>query len=414
MVRVAELNVRPSAADTWLRCTAQPRLLRRAAASGFIDLDESSPAAEKGTAAHLYAQQLLNYMVSGGEGDWPELPEGDGTFEVTHFEERLLLQHYVAPIVELLDEQGPEHYGIEYPVPLWYVASHGTVDFWHYDARTFTLHVKDLKFGRYVAVEASSYQLRVYATALWLMLKERVRIDWIECAIVQPLQDEPTRVTKFLPTALQQFRLWVDEHVRSLVNDAPLQYVVSENGCAFCKVKAVCGEHLNMARKVIIGAEVPSTVELKEKPTVKVTAKRRQQYLQRLNEGARILSDVEDWVRAMRKAIRSALEQDETALKEWKIDNMEVGPWRWTRQRRVKRLLVDRGIDLSLVSELLPPKKLDAAVRTYYPDDVEVLNETDDLRERDTTKVLVSPRYSSMLTRRRKPKAKKGTMNNGQ
>lgn len=157
----------PSAASRWMTCPGSVVL------SEFFP-EQTSPYAKEGTLAHAMAEAWLQgvyQLVS---------PSGDPTVNEMQKHVQVYVEH-----VGSLRRIGPSNkVYVEVKVS---VSEHiwGTADAIVWDPDTFTLYVRDLKYGAGTAVEVSdNHQLKMYALAALLTMKLPAKV--VNVGIVQP------------------------------------------------------------------------------------------------------------------------------------------------------------------------------------------------------------------------------------
>lgn len=268
MTEPAHLKRGPSGASRWLICTDSPE-----AEEGYPD--ETSDAADEGTAAHWLLEQCLlagqncqewvddavhkdntptvqagslGPTILGGEEsgclkDWPITGEMIEAVQ-THITavEKHSTKRGTKTFVEERVHVG-EHFGLSDTVG-------GTADTIMWLPKSKTLCVYDFKYGKGHVVEVGSDkwcvnpQIGLYAIAamseLKRLLKKDVQVKWIELAIIQPRayhKKGPVRIKKISPMQLMDLEMDLIEAV-----NGPRVRVPGEH-CYFCRAKPDCAEY---------------------------------------------------------------------------------------------------------------------------------------------------------------------------
>jgi hypothetical protein len=225
MGRREQVDVGPSAAGRWSRCTASVKFIVEHAAELPED---SSVFADEGTQAHEVAANLLL---------------GKGTQPGTSAE---MLQHVQVYVDHVRSHQSPgSRLSIEKKVPLFYLNSRNGV----VDAATQSgnaLYIDDLKYGQGVSVEAEeNEQLAIYAESIirqWELIMEFADTFPVHLSIVQPRdRNNPAAVRTWTLTrgelAMFTTRLGAKAY-QALHGEA--QFEPSDKACRFCPAKGIC------------------------------------------------------------------------------------------------------------------------------------------------------------------------------
>jgi len=208
-----------SSSDRWLACPGCIRL------SEGVE-QTTSVYAEEGTKAHdLAAKILLKEPFSIEEYD-PNL-----------INDVLVYTDYVESIPK--DKILIEH---KFNLSHLYPDMFGTSDCTIYQAKTKTLHVIDLKFGKGIFVKAeNNTQLLYYALGAFEEMK--VPIREVQMTIVQPRYKSEDKIRSHLIHAsdLYDFSIDLIEGAKRTEDiNAPL---VKGFHCKFCPAKKICPEH---------------------------------------------------------------------------------------------------------------------------------------------------------------------------
>jgi hypothetical protein len=199
------------------------------------DIDLENDAAEYGTAAHWYAEQLGKVEI----GD--KAPNG------VLIDQDIAL--YTKPYIERIKQLTSisEYCGVETKVnlPMLLEGMFGTVDLWAYDIGTKTLHVEDLKFGFNVVEADDNFQLAAYAIGLLEALGFNGHTEQdvtVEMTIHQPRAWHPmgtVRTWRVKATDLRATRNIIINTINAVLSGRPLMFK-SGNHCKYCNGKLYC------------------------------------------------------------------------------------------------------------------------------------------------------------------------------
>lgn len=288
-----------SSASRWMACPGSVRL-----SEGMPD--DSSAAAEEGTAAHALAELALRNRVDPQLYVGTELEGLEVTEEMAEF-----VRSFVDHCNELRAVEGSEHWiehrfnlaALKPPSPMF-----GTADFVCFDKAARTLHVVDLKYGQGVVVEATgNKQLRYYG--LGALLSPALQGQWIErvvLTIVQPRARHPEGQirSETLPFhALVEFS--GDLLAAAAATLDPAAPLAAGEHCRWCKARAVCPEKTRVALAV---AQQEFSVEAPAKFTPPAPETLAPEVFADMLSKLHIL---EDWASAMRKHAYAQLERGE-------------------------------------------------------------------------------------------------------
>lgn len=281
MTEPAHLKRGPSGAHQWLICTDSPE-----AQEPYPD--ETTDAADEGTAAHWLLEQCLGLGMSAEEAQLKfdgVVPRGAGANPDHGYPGTLkewpitgemveAVQTHIDTVNKHATKRGTktfieervhvgEHYGLKDRVG-------GTADTIMWLPKSKTLCIYDFKYGKGHVVEVGSNkwtinpQIGLYAIAalcdLVRLLGKKVEVRWIELAIIQPRayhKKGPVRMKKISPMQLMDLEAAMIEAV-----NGPRVRVAGEH-CHFCRAKPDCAEYhayRGEAATSGFGAEMPEEI----------------------------------------------------------------------------------------------------------------------------------------------------------
>ncbi len=235
MKKTQHAKLSGSSAGRWMNCP------------GSIRMEEDLPNvtsvhAEYGTAAHELAAECLK------TGEPPELYLGK-TFNNVEVDEEMVegLQVYLDNLRELKGDLLAE---IKVDFAPWVPGGFGTADAIHFDTKSKTLTVVDLKFGKGIQVDAENNpQITLYALGALNDFDFICDIENIRMIIVQPRLDHISEWEISKETLLEHGNFIESRAREALRENAPI--TPGEVQCRFCKAKGTCrplAEHnINMA-----------------------------------------------------------------------------------------------------------------------------------------------------------------------
>lgn len=251
MTEPAHYSHGPSSASRWLICTDSPF-----AQEGYPD--ETTDAADEGTAAHWLLEQCLNFNWTPEDaaekfGHVVPADEEVGTLKEWPItgEMKEAVQLHIDTVRPDLDKRGTQlfveervrldgHMELPYPVG-------GTADTILYLPRSKTLKIIDFKYGRghVVEVKNDNYginpQLGIYALAtlaeLERLMGKKVEVKKVEATIVQPrAPHKKGKVRTYKTTPLGLMKL--EGAVRAALT-GPRERIPGDH-CHFCRAKPDC------------------------------------------------------------------------------------------------------------------------------------------------------------------------------
>lgn len=249
-----------SGTERWWNCPASVRLSEGRP-------NRSSKAANEGTAGHELAEKCLQSERDAYEFIGETLQVQGDSFDVT--------DDFAEAVQVYVDEcrlcMGPGwEYWIENRFSLEVlkppVAMFGTADFTAYNVATKTLVVKDLKFGRGIAVSAAgNKQLRYYGLGAWLALPAGYVVDTVHMFIVQP-RVKSGDLVKHEEIDSVDLMDWSHElMLRARVTEDPTQTPLAGSWCKFCPASGNCPAQAKQAMETALQGfdfEDPDTVEI--------------------------------------------------------------------------------------------------------------------------------------------------------
>jgi len=239
--------VQPSSLDALRLCPGRWNATQAAEEAGVVD--ESSPAAERGTKMHGFAANLANRVIGGPEEPIEGLSSEDQLIAAQAYTEAVENDDtWKDPVSGKLWIEQKVEIGKFCGLPpgiLW-----GTMDIGM--AGRHVAKVKDYKFGRHVIDPRYWLQGKAYAIGLgglldWSGLHRGIndREGRIELSIVQPEAPEMERTAVFSINILEEWAAEIKGIVESaLRHDAPR---IPGDACKFCLAKDTCRERLDVA-----------------------------------------------------------------------------------------------------------------------------------------------------------------------
>ena len=219
----------PSGAYRWARCTASVMAIE---AAGLPD--ESSDAADEGTAAHQIREECLALGLPASAFVGTTVRVNGKDWEVT--EE---MADYLQPGIDWIEERVDptlmellveERVSIEPYLP----GQFGTLDaaFAYRTEDGIVLTLSDLKYGRIDVDPHENWQQMIYALGLRERADELGIADIIEIVIDQPRKGG-LKVWRTTPERLLEFGDWIAERGAEALSDAGV-FRPSEKACHFC------------------------------------------------------------------------------------------------------------------------------------------------------------------------------------
>lgn len=228
MAKRTRIDVGPSSAHRWSRCTASPQFILENAS----DLpDDSSSFADEGTKAHDVAAMILTGKP---------VPEGiDDT----------MLQYVNGYVAFVRSHEAPSSRRyVEKKIPLFYHSErNGMVD--AATMRPDGIYIDDLKYGVGVSVEAEdNEQIAIYAESLlrqWEQISDISPDHPVYLSIYQPRDrnnPEPVRTWTLTRQQLALFTTTLGAKARQALGGTGV-FDPSDKACRFCPAKGICSAY---------------------------------------------------------------------------------------------------------------------------------------------------------------------------
>lgn len=337
-----------SSAERWMTCTPSARIEEALQ-------DQETAASTEGTAAHALAELRLRYMLGQTTKDeyvatydaakllYAESIEGWEHSDWAAINEYV---EYVLAEAERLDAQVHIEARVDYS--RYAEGGFGTSDALLISHSQGTIKSIDLKFGKGVPVSAANNtQAKLYALGGVLMFDPMLTGQFpnIEWTIHQPRLD----YVGTDETTFDALIAWAEDVVKPaarLAWEGKGVKTPSEKACRFCKAKASCREraavNVNIARRDFMG-----------EPDLRFDAAKLDEHLMGMDEVARILPQLDEWLAwasALKDyALSSVRDRGET------IEGYKLVRGRTTRQwnptKDIPAELAALGIDEATVFE---------------------------------------------------------------
>lgn len=245
--RPPRLDLNPSAAERWTKCTASPHFI-------LENWDKIPPSdtvfSREGTTAHAVASYLLSGQPLPEKLDEFHFPTPVTAEMHRHaWDYSEFVQSLAAPDAQLMVEQ---------KIPLWYmIGRNAIVDAAVYN-RGDSLHIVDYKYGEGVIVPAEgNLQLIIYAFSV-AKIYDLPKDFPITVNIYQPrarnASESPSHTWETTWGEIEEFGEKIQEIAEAIQKKSPnLAFVPSEKACQWCPAKGFCE-----ARKSAAIAEVPA------------------------------------------------------------------------------------------------------------------------------------------------------------
>lgn len=207
--------------------------------------NKSSANADEGSAAHELAELILTGANVKDLIGKP-LPDNNA-FTVT--QEMIDYVEIYTSYVQALP--GLHFYEERVSYSDWVEGAYGTADAIAIDAKTKTLYVTDLKYGKGLRVDADeNSQLMLYALGAYAENLMFYQIENVKMAIVQPRLDHISEYEMHMGDLLK-WGAWVAEQVEIIkAGNAPR--TPSEKACQWCKAAATCPALKDYAESAIL------------------------------------------------------------------------------------------------------------------------------------------------------------------
>ena len=248
----SESRLRPSASERWLSCPGSVQLIE-----SLGDIDDSSPYAEEGEAAHKCLEKILNRMAVDLDGDWRDFSDWpneeqleaahDAADDVSFMVSAARLSHPDCE-VKLYSEQHLDLGLLEVPG-----LTGGTADALivaSVDGELQGLDVVDFKFGAGVPVDAvGNPQMQIYALGAMAWAREKLNCSMTAEAdvcmhILQPrIERQDSAKMCHWRVTCGELEAWQDEVLEpkaKLATSENSPLLPSPSACQFCAAKPHC------------------------------------------------------------------------------------------------------------------------------------------------------------------------------
>ncbi len=329
-----------SSASIWMTCRAAPGMWGDRERKGSIYTAE-------GSVAHLLAHSELigDYSFRVGQK-----VEHEG-FEIEVTRDMLDAVTVYVEEIERLSGMDPDFHILETKVhldELWNGAPPPEPIFGTVDAAFVvgdTLYVRDLKYGKGVAVEVTDNpQLLFYGLGALFAMPTEVRsaVKWIDTGIVQPRchhADGPVRSIKIALDDLMTWGRTLREAVDEIADEAAEHQLVTGKHCRFCVASGACPALANRAQalaKTSFKAANPAT------PSGLSNAE--------LAEALDFADVIADWINKLRGEAMGRITNGQT-IPGWKtVPKRAIR--QWADPEKVLEYLVASGVDPKRIAEL--------------------------------------------------------------
>lgn len=232
----AHARLSASGSDRWARCPGSVK-----AEEGFQD--KGSEFAAEGTTAHALAEYCLNNAVSC-------VSCVGMSFEGRQVD--LEMCEYVQLYVDYVCSFSGEHfYEQRVDFSPWVPEGFGTSDAIVIDAKTKTLRVIDLKYGKGVQVDAeNNYQAQLYAMGAINDFGSFAEVEKVFIAIVQPRLDHISE-WEITVEQLNEFAQYIKQRA-TMACEPEADRVPGDKQCQWCKAKATCPALYNLAQDTLM------------------------------------------------------------------------------------------------------------------------------------------------------------------
>jgi hypothetical protein len=363
MMSTQHARLGASSSGIWMNCTGAPNLWDMVPTS-----KKSKPSywAAEGSAAHMVAESELRR-----EGLYPvgsKIQIDD--FEITVTREMLdAVTHYVEECEAL--SKGADFTELEHEVtldPLFSPNSppeplFGTTDF--VAVKGSTMYLRDYKHGAGTVVEATTSQLKYYATAAYFGLPANLRaqIVTVDMGIVQPRAPHPDGPVRNHVMTLKELSVWAKEELKpKIIEVQTSKTLTTGDHCKFCRALAVCPKVLEKTQGLARASFSldplpldPSMMPAFSAPSTPVASPVPQnpQTLtnQQLADVQNFSSTIKGWLEAVQAEVQSRLESA-TPVPGWKLVPKR-GRRVWRDDAETLKYLVNTcGIDPKSVSHI--------------------------------------------------------------
>lgn len=238
----AHARLSPSAAARWAHCTASVRAIEDALSSGVVPRDESSAAADEGTAAHVIREECLALGLDAYDFEGTSVSVRGTAWPVTRE-----MADALQPGIDWIRERAGDDMLVEERVALgpWLPGQFGTIDcafVWQNE-----LVLSDLKYGKGEISAVGNLQQQIYALGALVRLFGPDPGDW-DVEQIRVLIDQPRRggLKEWVLTLadLLKFAGWIAERGAEALGDDPV-FRPSKKACEWCPLNkpGLCAQH---------------------------------------------------------------------------------------------------------------------------------------------------------------------------
>jgi hypothetical protein len=219
-----------------------------------------------------------------------------------------------------------------------------------------TMFLRDYKHGAGIVVEATTSQLKYYATAAYFGLPANLRgqIVTVDMGIVQPRAHHPDGPVRNHVMTLKELADWAKNELKpKIIEVQTSKTLVTGDHCKFCRALALCPKVLERTQALARASFSANPIQaLPPTPAANPVPQNPQTLTnQQLAEVQNFASTIKGWLEAVQAEVQTRLESD-TPVPGWRLVP--------ARKRRVWRddaealryLVVTCGIDPKLVSHI--------------------------------------------------------------
>lgn len=206
----------------------------------YIEMEEDSPAAMEGTAAHWVAAEMFEGRVIEVDSEAP-----NGVLVTNEMLDGAELMMDCLPLGDGVQVEQPVDCSVLHP------DCHGTPDYWQFDRARLTLHVYDYKFGHRYVPAFENWQLISYAAGILAGLGiTGVTDDLIKVHlhVVQPRNYHHSGQHRTWPVNAAMLRAYFNR-IRTACEDAsqPFARCTPNPECDYCPGRRACEALQNSA-----------------------------------------------------------------------------------------------------------------------------------------------------------------------
>ena len=332
----------PSGAHRWVPCPASMTYPP--------DPDDHNEYSDEGTCAHAVAAAA--YKAGKPVSEWVGRLIEVGEFRTYTFRDDMVepTQRYV----DYIAARAPDYEAVwvEDDVPIDMLTGEegatGQCDHAGLTTDGTELHVIDLKFGHRRVYAKDNLQLLMYAAGVYfgrLTEAHREKLQQIVLRVHQPRVNQEPDEWIVDPVMMQQTMLTCRKAVAATKVEQP-EYNPGPDQCRYCPGKGLC-----TAQALAVSAAVGEPLPDADGAT--------------LGKLGRLLPMVEEWVKAVRARLESALLGGKP-VPGWKLVQGKAGNRKWVddgeAEAALKKMRLKKGVmyDLKLISPTVAEKRLEA------------------------------------------------------